>query len=120
MSMIDNGHLEALYGVQEGSEDIHPVQIGCRKTCWSSGRVPELMGLGRINVINDAALHCYRERPGGIVAKLTGDDKKKADANAEAARLWISGIEAAKKKLGVQTVYDLSATAYVLSRVRMG
>ena len=39
--------------------------------------MPELMGLGRINVINDEAHHCYRERPGGIVAKLTGDEKKR-------------------------------------------
>ncbi|TMV15678.1 restriction endonuclease [Arenibacterium halophilum] len=77
--------------------------------------MPELMGLGRINVINDEAHHCYRERPGGIVAKLTGDEKKEADENAEAARLWISGIEAAKKKLGVHTVYDLSATPFFLS-----
>lgn len=77
--------------------------------------MPELMGIGQINVINDEAHHCYRERPDGIVAKLTGDEKKEADENAEAARLWISGLEAVKKKLGVHTVYDLSATPFFLA-----
>jgi type III restriction enzyme len=77
--------------------------------------MPDLMGLGRINVINDEAHHCYRERPDGVVVKLTGDEKKEAAENAEAARLWISGIEAARRKLGVQTIYDLSATPFFLS-----
>jgi type III restriction enzyme len=77
--------------------------------------MPELMGLGRINVINDEAHHCYRERPGAEASKLTGDERKEAEENAEAARLWISGIEAAKRKLGVQVVYDLSATPFFLS-----
>lgn len=77
--------------------------------------MPELMGLGRINVINDEAHHCYRERPGAEAPKLTGDERKEAEENAEAARLWISGIEAAKRKLGVQVVYDLSATPFFLS-----
>lgn len=77
--------------------------------------MPELMGIGRINVINDEAHHCYRERPSSIVATLTGDEKREADENAEAARLWISGLEAAKKILGLQTVYDLSATPFFLS-----
>lgn len=62
--------------------------------------MPELMGLGRINVINDEAHHCYRERANADGPKLTGDARKEAEENAEAARLWISGIEAAKRKLG--------------------
>lgn len=77
--------------------------------------MPGLMGLGRINVINDEAHHCYRERAGGVEQKLTGDERKEAEENAEAARLWISGIEAAKRKLGVHTVYDLSATPFFLA-----
>lgn len=77
--------------------------------------MPDLMGLGRINVINDEAHHCYRERPGAATPKLTGDERKEAEQNAEAARLWISGIEAAKRKLGIHTVYDLSATPFFLS-----
>src|SRR3546814_3047197 len=43
-----------------------------------------------------------------------GEDKDEAKKNNEAARLWISGIEAVKRKLGVRTVYDLSATPFFL------
>jgi hypothetical protein len=32
----------------------------------------------------------------------------------EAARLWISGIEALKRKVGVRAIYDLSATPFFL------
>nr|WP_255553658.1 DEAD/DEAH box helicase family protein [Maritimibacter sp. DP1N21-5] len=77
--------------------------------------MPDLMGLGSINVINDEAHHCYREKPNAEKAKLTGDERKEAEENAEAARLWISGLEAAKRKVGIQTVYDLSATPFFLS-----
>lgn len=46
-------------------------------------------------VINDEAHHCYRERAGSIeLPTLKGDDKAEAKENNEAARLWISGIEA--------------------------
>ncbi|MFC3614766.1 BPTD_3080 family restriction endonuclease [Lutimaribacter marinistellae] len=77
--------------------------------------MPELMGLGKIVVINDEAHHCYRERPGAAEEKLTGDARKEAEENREAARLWISGLEAAKRKIGVQVTYDLSATPFFLS-----
>jgi type III restriction enzyme len=47
---------------------------------------------------------------------LTGEDKKEAADNEEAARLWINGIEALGRKLskGVRAVYDLSATPFFL------
>ncbi|MDV7145643.1 DEAD/DEAH box helicase family protein [Tropicimonas sp. TH_r6] len=78
--------------------------------------MPDLMGSGPITVINDEAHHCYRERQENADAgKLTGDARKEAEENREAARLWISGIEAAKRKLKVRTVYDLSATPFFLS-----
>ena len=77
--------------------------------------MPDLMGLGRINVINDEAHHCYRERPNAAPEKLTGNERKEAEENAAAARVWISGLEAAKRKVGVQVVYDLSATPFFLS-----
>ena len=73
--------------------------------------VPGLMGMKNILVLNDEGHHCYRERPDSRdVDKLKGDDKEEAKRNNEAARLWISGIEAVKRKLGVRAVYDLSAT----------
>ncbi len=78
--------------------------------------MPELMGLKNIVVLNDEAHHCYRERPDGVeeVEDLTGDDKDAAKDNNEAARLWISGIEIVKRKLGLQAVFDLSATPFFL------
>lgn len=75
----------------------------------------ELMGLKNIVVINDEAHHCYREKPDNEdLDDLKGDDKKEAQKENEAARLWISGIEAFKRKLGVRAVYDLSATPFFL------
>ena len=75
----------------------------------------ELTGIGGFIVINDEAHHCYRERPDVEPEKLTGDARKEAEENSEAARLWISGIEAAKRHGGARTVYDLSATPFFLS-----
>lgn len=77
--------------------------------------MPDLMGAGPITVINDEAHHCYREREDPNAPKLTGDERKEVEENREAARLWISGLEAAKRKLKVRTVYDLSATPFFLS-----
>lgn len=77
--------------------------------------MPDLMGLKNIMVINDEAHHCYREKPSSDdVLDLKGDDKKEAEQNNEAARLWISGIEAVNRKLGVTRVMDLSATPFFL------
>ncbi len=81
--------------------------------------MPELMGMKNILVINDEAHHCYREkaRHGNEedLGDLKGDEKKEAEQNSEAARLWISGIEAVNRKLGVARVLDLSATPFFLS-----
>lgn len=77
--------------------------------------MPELMGLKNIVVLNDEAHHCYRERPqSDDIDDLKGEDKDEANKNNEAARLWISGIEAVKRKLGLRGVYDLSATPFFL------
>jgi len=77
--------------------------------------MPELMGMKNILVINDEAHHCYRERPGAAeMAELVGDEKEEAKENNEAARLWISGLEIARRKLGIKAVYDLSATPFFL------
>lgn len=75
----------------------------------------DLMGLKNVVVINDEAHHCYRERPVSEAEILTGDDRKEAEENKEAARLWISGIEALNQQQGVRAVYDLSATPFFLS-----
>jgi type III restriction enzyme len=75
----------------------------------------ELMALKNVVVINDEAHHCYRAKPQtDDEAELKGDDKDEVKKNNEAARLWISGIEALKHKIGVRAVYDLSATPFFL------
>jgi type III restriction enzyme len=77
--------------------------------------MPELMGIRNILVLNDEAHHCYRERPGAREEEqLKGDEKKEAKDNNEAARLWISGLEAVKRKIGLRQVIDLSATPFFL------
>ncbi|MCP4183624.1 MAG: DEAD/DEAH box helicase family protein [Hyphomicrobiales bacterium] len=76
----------------------------------------DLMGFKNIVVINDEAHHCYREKPDNEdIDDLKGDDKKDAKKENEAARVWINGIEAFKRKLGVRAVLDLSATPFFLS-----
>ncbi len=77
--------------------------------------MPGLMGLKDILVLNDEAHHCYREKPGDEEeSELTSEDRKEAEKNREAARLWISGIETVTRKLGVHRVVDLSATPFFL------
>jgi len=77
--------------------------------------MPELMGIKNILVLNDEAHHCYREKPADEDDEdLRGDDRKEAERNREAARLWISGLEAVKRKLGLLQVLDLSATPFFL------
>lgn len=77
--------------------------------------MPELMGLKNIMVINDEAHHCYREKPDREnEGDLKGDERKEAEKNNEAARLWISGLEMVKRKLGIAHLMDLSATPFFL------
>lgn len=80
--------------------------------------MPELMGLKRIIVLNDEAHHCYRERvkeeADDALDDLSGDELQEAKENNEAARMWISGLEAVKRVVGIPMVYDLSATPFFL------
>jgi type III restriction enzyme len=76
----------------------------------------DLLNLKNVVVINDEAHHCYRERPRQEEEdSLKGEEKDEAVKNNEAARLWISGIEALKRKKELAAVYDLSATPFFLS-----
>jgi type III restriction enzyme len=65
-------------------------------------------------VLNDEAHHCYRRKPDGEDEGLSGDDRKEAEKREEEARVWISGVEAVKAKIGVKAIYDLSATPFFL------
>ncbi len=78
--------------------------------------MPELMGMKNVLVLNDEAHHCYREKPKDPHdEELKGDDRKAAEKNNKAARLWISGLEAVNRKLTLNRVMDLSATPFFLS-----
>jgi type III restriction enzyme len=80
--------------------------------------MPELMGMKNIVVLNDEAHHCYRARvndaDGETEDDLKGEEKDEAKENNETARMWISGLEAVKRKQGLSMVYDLSATPFFL------
>jgi len=80
--------------------------------------MPDLMGIKSIMVLNDEAHHCYREKqqhPGADgLEDLKGDDRTEAVKNKEAARLWISGLEIVSRQLGINQVFDLSATPFFL------
>jgi type III restriction enzyme len=73
----------------------------------------DLMGFKGIVVLNDEAHRCYREKHDSD-EEVTADEREEAKRNAEAARLWISGLEATKRKLGITTLFDLSATPFFL------
>ena len=74
----------------------------------------ELSTKKNIIVLNDEAHHCYRRKPDGEDETLTGDDRIEAKQRDEEARVWISGIESVKAKIGVKAIYDLSATPFFL------
>jgi len=77
--------------------------------------LPGLMGMKNVMVFNDEAHHCYREKPTkDAEGNLKGDDRKEAEKNNEAARVWITGLEAVNRTLGVTRVIDLSATPFFL------
>ena len=78
--------------------------------------MPDLMNLKNVLVMNDEGHHCYRRKQGDEAEEaLKGDEKKEAKKNNEAARVWITGLEAVKRKVGISQVIDLSATPFFLS-----
>jgi len=79
-----------------------------RRVCRPFGNKQNLV------VINDEAHHCYRRKQEDGGEKLTGDERREAQKREEEARVWISGLEAVKKKIGIRAIYDLSATPFFL------
>ncbi|RUQ28515.1 MAG: restriction endonuclease subunit R [Candidatus Competibacteraceae bacterium] len=74
----------------------------------------ELGNKKQIVVLNDEAHHCYHRRPLDGDEKLSGDDLQEAKQREEEAKIWVSGLGAVQKKLGIRAVYDLSATPFFL------
>ncbi len=81
-----------------------------RRACRDLGNAHDII------VINDEAHHCYRHKPEDDAdePRLTGDDRREADKREAQARVWLSGLEAVQSRLGIRTVYDLSATPFFL------
>ncbi|MCL4486647.1 MAG: DEAD/DEAH box helicase family protein, partial [Chloroflexi bacterium] len=79
-----------------------------RRVCRALGTKKNIV------VINDEAHHCYRRKPDGADDALTSDERAEAKSREEEARIWISGVEAVKAKIGVKAIYDLSATPFFL------
>ena len=88
------------------------------ETEWDMLRrvMPEFTRTKNVLVMNDEGHHCYRERPADESEEraLEVEEKREAEKNTERARVWISGIEAVKRNLGVNVVIDLSATPFFL------
>ena len=78
--------------------------------------LPELLRLPRTLVLNDEGHHCYQEKPPDAVAErdLDAEERPEAERNNAAARLWISGLAALRRKTGVIGTIDLSATPFFL------
>jgi hypothetical protein len=82
--------------------------------------MPDLMGMKNILALNDEAHHCYREKPGARMRRSSkGDDKKEAEKNNEAARLWISGLEAVNRKLGLSPRHRSVGHTVLPERLRL-
>ncbi len=74
----------------------------------------DLGGKKNIIVINDEAHHCYRRKADAEGETLSGEDRSEAEKREKEARVWLSGLEAVQRKIGVKAVYDLSATPFFL------
>lgn len=82
----------------------------------------DLVGLKNVLMINDEAHHCYRHRPvedgEDEERALDADEREDAKKNAEAARVWIRGLETVRANIGSENcrpkVIDLSATPFFL------
>ena len=68
-------------------------------------------GKGEIIVLNDEAHHCYQDKL--LEHPEDEADKEDRDRNRD-ARVWFRGLLDLRRKAGIKTVYDLSATPYYL------
>jgi len=67
-------------------------------------------GKGEIVVLNDEAHHCYQDKP---VANAEDEDAEARQRNQD-ARVWFKGLQSISRKVGIKTIYDLSATPFYL------
>jgi type III restriction enzyme len=79
-----------------------------RRVCRSLGSKRQIL------VLNDEAHHCYLHRSAPEEEVLKGEDRREAERRDREARVWVTGLQAVARKLGVKVVYDLSATPFYL------
>ncbi len=79
-----------------------------RRVCRDLGNKKQLV------VINDEAHHCYRRKLDVEKETFSADERSEVHKRDEEAKVWISGLEAVKAKLGIRAIYDLSATPFFL------
>ena len=79
-----------------------------KRVCRSLGNKKNII------VLNDEAHHCYRRKPEGPDDVLSAEEKSEIKTREEEAKIWITGLEAVKRKIGIRGIYDLSATPFFL------
>ena len=81
-----------------------------RRVCRVFGNAKDIV------VLNDEAHHCYTPAPPEEAAEggLDADERTEARKNAEEARVWFDGLKAVREKIGVRSVFDVSATPFFL------
>lgn len=66
---------------------------------------------GEVVVLNDEAHHCYQDK---LLEHPDDDADKEDEERNRDARVWFRGLLDLRRKAGIKTVYDLSATPYYL------
>ncbi len=81
-----------------------------RRVCRVFGNAKNIV------VLNDEAHHCYAPAPKEEAQEgtLDADERALASKDLEEARVWLSGVQAVRDKLGVRAVFDLCATPFFL------
>lgn len=97
-------------GSEESPALIETVGEMVRRVCRGLGTSKQIL------VLNDEAHHCYRRKPDDQDSKtaLTGEDREEAEKRNKAAHQWLTGLQAIQEKIGIKSVYDLSATPFFL------
>src|SRR3954447_20303074 len=65
----------------------------------------------QIVVFNDEAHHCYQNKP---IPAVKGAPVSQTKDDLETARVWFRGLQAIQRKVGIKTIFDLSATPFYL------
>ncbi|MBF6604366.1 MAG: DEAD/DEAH box helicase family protein [Chloroflexi bacterium] len=80
-------------------------------------RVCRVFGTAKdVVVLNDEAHHCYTPAPRDAAQEgtLDADERSEARRNEEEARVWFDGLRAVRDKIGIRSVFDVSATPFFL------